>query len=330
MIEEKTKEMFDGDELAISVWKGKYAAEGETHYDQMHRRMAKEFARIEKKYQDIEPFDASTLAKLSFYGYERYLLDEHKIYDLFKDFKYIVPQGSIMYGLGRTDKYISLSNCFVIESSKDSYGGILKTEQEQIQLMKRRGGVGHDISNLRPEGTEVSNSAGTSTGVVSFMERFSNGTREVAQSGRRGALMLSIDINHPDVAKFATIKSDLTKVTGANISIRVNDEFMKAVENDEDYILRFPCDIKVPYLPIKDIVYNELKFFRKPDGTPYYIKKIEAKELWNTIIEQARNNAEPGIMFWDNVMNSSPDSVYEQYRPICSNPCGRSWPQVKN
>ena len=182
-------EYFKGDELAASVWEGKYAAEGENNPDQMHRRMAKEFARIEKQYSDSqEPWEIRVIKNenLSRYGKERKPLVENTIYELFKDFKYIVPQGSIMYGLGRNDKYISLSNCFVIPSSEDSYGGIFRTEQEQIQLMKRRGGVGHDISNLRPEGTEVSNSAGTSTGVVSFMERFSNGTREVAQSGRRG------------------------------------------------------------------------------------------------------------------------------------------------
>jgi ribonucleoside-diphosphate reductase alpha chain len=183
------EEYFKGDELAVSVWQGKYAADGEITPDDMHRRMAKEFARIEKQYSDSsEPWEIRVVKteNLSRYGKDRKPLVESVIYDLFKDFKYIVPQGSIMYGLGRNDKYISLSNCFVIDSAKDSYGGIFKTEQEQIQLMKRRGGVGHDISNLRPEGTAVSNSAGTSTGVVSFMERFSNATREVAQAGRRG------------------------------------------------------------------------------------------------------------------------------------------------
>jgi len=180
-------EYFKGDELAASVWQSKYAAEGENNPDDMHRRMSKEFARIEENYQPHGKYDAGIGEEnLSEYGKHRDELTEESIYNLFKDFKYIVPQGSIMYGLGRNDKYISLSNCFVIPSSEDSYGGIFRTEQEQIQLMKRRGGVGHDISNLRPEGTEVSNSAGTSTGVVSFMERFSNGTREVAQSGRRG------------------------------------------------------------------------------------------------------------------------------------------------
>ena len=182
-------EYFGGDELSASVWRGKYAMEGESNPSDMHRRMAEEFARIENKYtsEEFELLQQRRIERdLSDYGKTRKTLNYKRIFDLFKDFKYIVPQGSIMYGLGRTDKYISLSNCFVIPSADDSYGGIFKTDQEQVQLMKRRGGVGHDISNLRPEGTHVSNSAGTSTGVVSFMERFSNSTREVAQNGRRG------------------------------------------------------------------------------------------------------------------------------------------------
>lgn len=325
-------EYFNGDELAASVWRGKYAMEGEVNPDDMHRRLAKEFARIEIDYigKEFELVNSVRnpdllISGLSEYGQSRSVLDEDSIYDLFKDFKYIVPQGSIMFGLGRTDKYISLSNCFVIPPAEDSYGGIFKTDQEQVQLMKRRGGVGHDISNLRPEGTQVSNSAGTSTGVVSFMERFSNSTREVAQNGRRGALMLSIDINHPDVEKFATIKSDLTKVTGANISIKVNKAFMEAVKNDEDYILRFPCN--------KQFDKEQLGFINAAD-TPYgklvdieevKVKRIKAKELWNTITTQAKNNAEPGLMFWDNVIENDPAAVYEEYRPVSSNPCGRTF-----
>ena len=241
--------MFPNDELARSVWKSKYAQENETHYDQMHKRLAKEFARIERNYQITEPFKNSDLKthkdrieKLSKYGKIRKNLDEETIYNLFKDFKYIVPQGSIMSQLG-SKSIGSLSNCFVIGTPEDSYGGIFQKDEEMAQLMKRRGGVGIDISTLRPKDTSVSNAAKTTTGAVSFMHRFSNTTREVAQNGRRGALMLSIDINHPDVMHFIKIKRDLSQVTGANISIKLNDEFMKAVENDEDYLLRFPCNV---------------------------------------------------------------------------------------
>lgn len=324
-------EYFDGDELAASVWRGKYAMEGEVNPDDMHRRLAKEFARIEIDYigKEFELVNSVRnpdllISGLSEYGQSRSVLNEDSIYDLFKDFKYIVPQGSIMFGLGRTDKYISLSNCFVIPSAEDSYGGIFKTDQEQVQLMKRRGGVGHDISNLRPEGTEVSNSAGTSTGAISFMERFSNSTREVAQNGRRGALMLSIDINHPDVEKFATIKSDRTKVTGANISIKVNKAFMKAVKSGTDYFLTFPCTEKDFFVPNKPLEYNTLY---KSERGAEYVKRVKAKELWNTIITQAKDNAEPGLMFWDNVLENDPAAVYEQYTPVSSNPCGEQFLQ---
>jgi len=203
----ETKEYFNGDELAASVWKSKYAKEGELTPDQMHKRMAKEFARVEKKYINKEhQLEVPMLQnKISSYGLKRFALTEESIYNLFKDFKYIIPQGSIMYGLG-LGKPVSLSNCFVIDSAKDSYGGIMFTDQEQAQLMKRRGGVGHDLSNLRPVETVVDNAAGTSTGMASFMDRFSNTTREVAQNGRRGALMLSVDINHPDSLSFIKAK----------------------------------------------------------------------------------------------------------------------------
>lgn len=322
-------EYFNGDELAASVWRGKYAMEGEVNPDDMHRRLAKEFSRIEEDYQNLDNAHAYVTKKLNLsdYGKTRKDLNEDSIYDLFKDFKYIVPQGSIMFGLGRTDKYISLSNCFVIPSAEDSYGGIFKTDQEQVQLMKRRGGVGHDISNLRPEGTEVSNSAGTSTGVVSFMERFSNSTREVAQNGRRGALMLSIDINHPDVERFATIKSDLTKVTGANISIKVNKAFMEAVKNDDDYLLRFPCDYNFSYEYPSTFEYGILTDVKVSDERVIKVKRIKAKELWDTITTQAKNNAEPGLMFWDNVMENDPAAVYDEYKPVSSNPCGEQYLQ---
>jgi len=241
--------MFPNDELAKSVWKSKYAQDNETHYDQMHKRMAKEFARIEYNYKEIE-WKPGNQQNLSNYGKSLHKrlhaatpkdINDH-IYELFKDFKYIIPQGSIMSNLGNK-AVTSLSNCFVIGQPTDSYGGICKKDEEMVQLMKRRGGVGLDLSTLRPAKTKVSNAAKTSTGVVSFMHRYSNSTREVAQDGRRGALMLSIDINHPDSLDFIKIKRDLSQVTGANISVKISEEFMKAVENDEDYLLRFPCNV---------------------------------------------------------------------------------------
>lgn len=328
MVKKETDHFLRNDELGWSVWKSKYAQPNEDTPDDMHRRLAKEFARIEEKYYN-EGEQWKDKTNLSDYGSTRSHLQEEDIFQLFKDFRYIVPQGSIMYGLGRTDKYISLSNCFVIPSATDSYSGIFKTEQEQIQLMKRRGGVGHDISNLRPKGTNVSNSAGTSTGAVSFMERFSNGTREVAQGGRRGALMQSIDIRHPDVEEFITIKSDHTKVTGANISVKLNKEFIQAVKDDSDYILRWPCNAQVASTDVYDLFeYNKLIESKNEHSEYRSFKKIRAKELWNTLTEQAKNNAEPGLMFWDNILDGSPDSVYEQYVPICSNPCGEQFLQA--
>ena len=324
------KEMFDGDELAISVWKGKYAAEGETHYDQMHSRMAKEFARIEEKYiTTIEDGTPKTWEKLSIYGSERKELTEDHIYNLFKDFKYIVPQGSIMSMLG-VDQIGSLSNCFVIGQPEDSYGGILQKDEELVQLMKRRGGVGIDISTLRPSGTVVTNAAKTSTGAVSFMERFSNSTREVAQGGRRGALMLTIDCRHPDVFEFVNIKKDRTKVTGANISVMLHDDFMEAVKNDEDYILRFPCDInsEVVNCQLEDLKYNKLETLIDTGyNHKIYVRKIKAKELYDSIVENAWENAEPGQMFVDRHHDYSPDSVYPQYKGVTTNPCGEIFMQ---
>lgn len=310
---------FNGDELAANVWHSKYAMEGEITPDDMQKRLSSEISRADKKYWYKEGNNKHTL--LSEYGQTRQELTTEKTYNLFKGFNNIILQGSCMYGIGRPIP-VSIGNCFVINSSHDSYAGIMYTDQQQAQLMKRRAGVGHDVSNLRPEETEVQNAAGTSTGVVSFMERFSNTTREVAQNGRRGALMLSIDINHPDVEKFATVKSDKNKVTGANISIKVNDDFMKAVEKDEGYILRFPCDAHLSIKKYDEWYPNwdngKLNYIPKDD---VYVKTIKAKELWNTIVKQARDNAEPGLMFWDNVLDYSPDGVYAKYKPISSNPC---------
>lgn len=318
-------EYFKGDELAADVWENKYALEREATPDDMHKRMAKEFARVEEEYKKKTPPDTPTWNKLSHYGRHRDGLDEDKIYELFKDFKYIIPQGSIMSQLG-AKSIGSLSNCFVVGQPEDSYGGIMLKDEQLVQLMKRRGGVGIDISTLRPKGTETTNAAKTSTGAVSFMHRFSNTTREVAQNGRRGALMISIDINHPDVMDFIKIKRDLTQVTGANISIKLNDEFMKAVENDEDYILRFPCDFEMEAKCFSSDPYNELQTAwlgdtKSPFFGNIYYKRIKAKEYWNEIIRSAHNVAEPGLMFWDNMVGYSPDGAYPQFRQVTTNPC---------
>lgn len=322
-------EYFKGDELAAGVWQGKYAQEGEVTPDDMHKRMAKEFARIEKMYQEDKKTHRSAIShsvwnSLSYYGRHREELQEEDIYGLFKDFKYIIPQGSIMSQLG-SKSIGSLSNCFVVGQPQDSYGGIFLKDEEMAQLMKRRGGVGIDVSTLRPEGTKTTNAAKSSTGMVSFMHRYSNTTREVAQNGRRGALMISTDINHPDVLKFVQIKRDLSQVTGANISIKLNDEFMEAVRNDEDYILRFPCDQSFEQIVNQDsLKYDELvdiSFDTDAGSIIGYVKKIKAKELWDEIIESAHGVAEPGLMFWGAMVNYSPDGVYPQFKQVTTNPC---------
>lgn len=335
---EKLLSYFNGDDLASSVWLGKYAQEGEETPDDMHKRLAKEFARIERNYQITEPIKISDLKthrdrlqKLSEYGKIRKNLDEETIYNLFKDFRYVVPQGSIMSQLG-SKSIGSLSNCFVIGQPEDSYGGIFQKDEEMAQLMKRRGGVGIDISTLRPIGTPTSNAAKSSTGAVSFMHRFSNTTREVAQNGRRGALMISIDINHPDVMEFIKIKRDLSQVTGANISIKINNDFMKAVENDEDYVLRFPCYAKIPTGVYQEnrISYNQLYEYQSNDGENdrrVFYKKIRAKEYWEEIIKSAHGVAEPGIIFIDNHHDYSPDGAYPQFKGVTTNPCGEIFMQ---
>lgn len=281
---------FKGDELAATVWVNKYALKDsfgriyEKNPNQMHIRIAKEITRIENKYPNP--------------------LGEKEIYQLLKDFKYIVPQGSPMTGIGNRFQIASLSNCFVIgnEGSSDSYGGIMKIDQEQVQLMKRRGGVGHDLSHIRPKGSPVLNSALTSTGVVPFMERYSNSTREVAQDGRRGALMLSISIKHPDSGKFIDAKLERNKVTGANISVRIDDEFMKAVVNNDKYQQAYPVD----------------------SPNPAVTKDIEARTLWSKIVHNAWNSAEPGVLFWDTITRESVPDCYADYgyRTVSTNPCG--------
>lgn len=293
---------FRGDELAATTWLNKYAMrDGEGKFQErtpaeMHRRLAAEFARIEKKYADSNPVDR---AGISAYGKERKQLDEKSVFELFDQFRYIIPQGSVMATLGNPHVIASLSNCIVLPEIYDSYGGIFYTDQQMAQLFKRRCGVGIDLSTLRPAGMTVSNAAGTTTGAVSFMERFSNTTREVAQNGRRGALMITMDIAHPDAEEFVTVKQDLAKVTGANISVRISDEFMRAVENDTDFVQRWPID----------------------SPTPVVERKVRARDLWQTIIRCAHNTAEPGIIFWDRQHYYSTSSVYPGFKNVSTNPC---------
>ena len=301
---EKSLIYFEGDELAASTWINKYAMKNkEGNYleltpDDMHKRLAREFARKENEIKEKTHLNGS-FKLLSTYGQEREFLSEEKILDYFRNFKYIIPQGSVMSALGNPFVVASLSNCIVLPEIYDSYGGIFYTDQQMAQLFKRRCGVGVDISTLRPAGMLVSNSAGTTTGAVSFMERFSNTTREVAQNGRRGALMITIDVAHPDIDKFITVKQDLSKITGANISVRLSDEFMNAVKKDEDFTLRFPID----------------------SPTPKYSKIVKARDLWNTIIKCAHNTAEPGLIFWDRQHHYSTSSVYPGFKNVSTNPC---------
>ena len=318
---------FNGDELAASTWLNKYAKRDEhsniveqTPAD-MHRRMAKEFARIEKQYDDNAlPFDQEKFSK---HYHKRKPLTEKRIFELFNKFKYVIPAGSVMAGLG-ADKPVSLSNCFVLPSPEDSYSSIMMTRLNQAELMKRRGGVGYDLSNLRPRGAAVNNAAVTSTGAASFMDVCSDVTNEVAQQGRRGALMISMNANHPDVEEFIEKKQDLTKVTGANVSVQVTDEFMKAVEKDADYLLRWPVDaFNDPYnvMPQDYEEYNKL-YSIKTNNHKGYVKKVKAKEIWNKIIHCTWNTAEPGVIFKDRMVNFSPDGCYTKYRGVSTNPCG--------
>ncbi len=285
-----TLEYFGGDELAARVWASKYALKDsfghifELTPDDMHRRIAREIARIENKYP--EP------------------MSEDEIFALLKDFKYIVPQGSPMSGIGNSYQVGSLSNCFVIglDGAPDSYGGVIRIDEEQVQLMKRRGGVGHDLSHLRPKGLPVKNSALTSTGLVPFMERYSNSTREVAQDGRRGALMMTVSIKHPDSEAFIDAKMTEGKVTGANVSVRIDDAFMQAVESGAPYVQQFPV--------VSD--------------APLVSKEIDAKALWGKIIHNAWKSAEPGVLFWDTITRESVPDCYADlgFRTISTNPCG--------
>jgi len=279
---------FKGDDLAARVWVNKYALKDsygnifELTPDDLHHRLASEIARIEKNYPNP--------------------LSEDELFELFKDFKYIVPQGGPMTGIGNDFQVGSLSNCFVVGNGADSYGGIIMIDQEQVQLMKRRGGVGHDLSHIRPKGSPVKNSALTSTGIVPFMERFSNSTREVAQDGRRGALMLSVSIKHPDSEDFIDAKMDEGKVTGANVSVKIDDDFMKAVRDKTTYQQKYPIDSE----------------------HPTYSKETDAAKLWDKIVFNAWKSAEPGILFWDTIIRESVPDCYADlgYKTVSTNPCG--------
>lgn len=318
----KLLEYFKGDELAASVWQSKYAREGEETPFDMHKRMSKEFFRIESKYIEEEKSFKDKF-KLSTYGKNRKDLTEEDIFNFFDHFKFILPQGSIMSTLG-TDIIASLSNCWVIESPYDSYAAINKTDGDLIFYYTRRGGCGVDISRLRPKDTITHNTAKLSTGAISFMPRFSNTTREVAMNGRRGALLISIDVRHPDIMDFIKVKQDRTSVTGANISIQFSDDFMQAVKNNEDYYLTFPVGKHNFNVHIND-EYDKLYSTKTIKGENIYYKKVRAKEIWNEFVKSARDNAEPGIMYMDNVYNYDPSAVYKQYRPITSNPCGEQF-----
>lgn len=281
---------FNGDELAARVWVNKYAMKDsfgniyEKSPEQMHRRIAKEIARVENKYKNP--------------------LTEEEIFNLLDHFRYIIPAGSPMTGIGNDHQIASLSNCFVIglDGDADSYGAIMRVDEEQVQLMKRRGGVGHDLSHIRPKGSPVHNSALTSTGLVPFMERYSNSTREVAQDGRRGALMLSVSIKHPDSEAFIDAKMEEGKVTGANVSVKITDEFMRAAIDDKPYVQQFP-------------IYST---------EPKFTNEVSAKALWEKIVHNAWKSAEPGVLFWDTIIRESIPDCYADlgFRTVSTNPCG--------
>jgi len=289
-IKQASFEFFKGDDLAARVWSNKYALKDsygnvfELTPDDMHRRLAREIARIERNYPNP--------------------LTEDQLFELFRNFKYIVPQGSPMTGIGNEHQVASLSNCFVIgfDGDSDSYGAIIKIDEEQVQLMKRRGGVGHDLSHIRPKGSPVKNSALTSTGIVPFMERYSNSTREVAQDGRRGALMLSVSIKHPDSETFIDAKMESGKVTGANVSVKIDDDFMKAVLTNQPYKQQYPTG----------------------SDNPWFVKEVDANTIWKKIVHNAWQSAEPGVLFWDTIIRESVPDCYADlgYKTVSTNPCG--------
>lgn len=312
-VQSSTLKYFNGDELATRVWIKKYALRNqkgelfEKTPDDMHIRLAEEYSRIENKYPNP--------------------LSEEEIYNLLKNFRYLVPGGSQLSGIGNPFQIISLSNCFVVDSPKDSYGGIMLTDQEQVQIMKRRGGVGHDQSNLRPEGTLANNALlKGGAGSTLYMHRYSNSTREVSQGERRGALMLSTSIKHPDVDKFIDAKLEEGKVTGANVSVRVTDEFMEAASKSKQIFWQtFPVDLKIPVGKEYDefIMKLELNKLTELPNKIGYIKEIDPQKLLNKIAQNAWKSAEPGLLFWDKILNESPAGCYgESWRETSTNPCG--------
>jgi len=297
-------EYFNGDKSSASIWLDKYALKDkfgciyEKTPEDMHHRLAKEFARIEKKYPNPT--------------------SEEKIFELFDKFKYLVPQGSPMFGIGNDFSITSLSNCFVIGNGGDSYGSIMRSDEEQIQLMKRRGGVGHDLSHLRPGGSLANNSAlNDMAGSVLYAQRFSNSTKEVRQGDRRGALMLSMSINHPDAERFIDSKLVDGVITDANISLRITDKFMDAVVNDSDFIQTFPIDKHVYVGPTDLMEYDKLYTYE----SGVYVKKVRAKKLWDKIIFNAWKSAEPGVLFWNKIIEESPADCYDGFETIGVNPC---------
>tara|TARA_R100000005_G_scaffold96017_1_gene80119 strand:+ start:2863 stop:5280 length:2418 start_codon:yes stop_codon:yes gene_type:complete len=286
-VQEATLEYFNGDELATNVWITKYCLKDkagnllEKTPADMHRRLAKEFARVENKFNGLRA------------------MSEEQVFEVLKNFDYIVPQGSPMMGIGNNHVNVSLSNCVVVGPPQDNISSIVDAGKDLANLFKRRCGVGLDLSYLRPENAAVNNSAGTTSGAWSFADFYSYVCRMIGQNGRRGALMLSMDIRHPDIEKFITMKQDLTKVTGANVSVKISDEFMKAVENNESFTLRFPVD----------------------SDEPTITKDIDASQLWQLVVESATATAEPGLLMWDNILKYLPANEYEQFKTECVNPC---------
>ena len=315
-------EYFKNDALAEQVWKDKYKLKDET-LDDFFERIASEFARLDNTANTAERVSDENYEELSQYGKDRLVYHNKKelFLSLFKDFKYIIPGGSVLAGVG-TGKPVSLSNCFVTPTD-DSIADIFNTARDMSQIYKRRGGNGTDLSLIRPAKAVVNNAAKTTGGVVPFMELYSQVTNTIGQDGRRGALMLSIDIRHPDSPQFITSKQDLSKITGANISVKIDDEFMNLVKADGDYILRWPCNSPIEHLNLSDYDYNHLYKFDIDNEYPTrYVKKIKAKELWDSIIKCAHATAEPGILFWDTILNNDPASVYPEFKAISTNPCG--------
>ena len=302
-LEEAALSYFNNDALASNIWINKYALKLNGKFTELSpndtiKRITDEIYRMECKFPNS--------------------LSYEEIHNNLKDFKNFIFGGSILFGLGNPYQISSLGNCFFIDNKSDSYGGIMNIDEELVQLMKRRGGVGITIENLRPKSAIVNNSAQSSTGAISFIDRYSKSTEEVAQDGRRGALLVSCHVNHPDIMEFIKKKDNPKKVNSANISVKVTNEFMKCAQEDQDYILSWPVidkQIKVN----EQYVYNKL--YKREDGT--YIRRVKAKEIWNAIIKQAHKNAEPGVLFWDTIINESPADCYQDvgFKTLGTNPC---------